>query len=63
MSATFARNIGLTPVLKEYTHAKLASGHYSGASGVVGAGLRQLMERDQAVARLTVTEPKACATR
>lgn len=51
MSSTPTRNIALTPVLEGYIREQVASGHYSNASEVVRAGLRLLMERDQAVPR------------
>lgn len=51
MSTTPTRNIALTAELEQYIRARVATGHYSNASEVVRAGLRLLIERDQAVAR------------
>ncbi|GJE40849.1 type II toxin-antitoxin system ParD family antitoxin [Methylobacterium soli] len=59
MSSTPTRNIALTPVMEEYIRAQVASGHYGNASEVVRAGLRLLMERDPAVARLKAAGSKA----
>ncbi|GAB6842932.1 putative addiction module CopG family antidote [Methylorubrum rhodinum] len=56
MSSTPTRNIALTPVLEDYIRAQVASGHYSNASEVVRAGLRLLMERDQAMPRPKLVE-------
>ncbi|MFY9293420.1 MAG: type II toxin-antitoxin system ParD family antitoxin [Methylorubrum rhodinum] len=51
MSSTPTRNSALTPALKNYILAQVASGHYSNDSEVVRARLRLLMERDQAMPR------------
>lgn len=51
MSSTPTRNIALTIELERYIRLRVASGHYSNASEVVRAGLRLLIERDQAMAR------------
>lgn len=51
MSNTPTRNIALTLELEAYIKAQVASGHYGNASEVVRAGLRLLIERDQAVSR------------
>lgn len=56
MSSTPTRNIALTPVLEEFIREQVASGHYSNASEVVRAGLRLLIERNQAVPRRRPTE-------
>jgi antitoxin ParD1/3/4 len=58
MSSTPTRNVALTPVLENYIQAQVASGHYSNASEVVRAGLRLLMERDQAVPRIRTVAAK-----
>ncbi|MDR7040296.1 putative addiction module CopG family antidote [Methylobacterium sp. BE186] len=61
MSSTPTRNISLTTELQGYIRKQVATGHYSNASEVVRAGLRLLMERDQAVLRdyTTATKPSS----
>ena len=63
MSSTPTRNISLTAELEGYIRAQVATGHYSNASEVVRAGLRLLMERDQAVPRARITAAKPSSPR
>ena len=48
MSSTPTRNFSLTPELEGFIRDRVKSGRYSNASEVVRAGLRLLIEHDQA---------------
>jgi putative addiction module CopG family antidote len=50
--------VSVTPELRIFIRERLKSGHYGNASEVVRAGLRLLIERDQAVSRADALHPK-----
>ena len=50
--------VSVTPELRSFIRERLKSGHYGNASEVVRAGLRLLIERDQAVNRAATSHAK-----
>ena len=50
MAAKHHRHVALTEVLTKFVDRQVAEGRYASASEVMRAGLRLLIEREQAVA-------------
>lgn len=53
--------VSVTPELRSFIRERLRSGHYGNASEVVRAGLRLLIERDQAIGLAAASPPKNAA--
>jgi antitoxin ParD1/3/4 len=51
MAAKYHRHVALTDALTQFVDRQVAEGRYASASEVVRAGLRLLIEREEAVAR------------